>query len=396
MISILVLIYVVFISLGLPDSVFGVAWPVVHTQFGIPESFASIYSIVTGVCSGGASFVAGIVLRKFGTPKVTFVSIILTAIGLLGISFSPNIWIMMLFTVVLGYGAGAIDTGLNNYVSLHFKAKHMSWLHCFWGIGVTLSPIIMSFFLKGENGNWRNGYRIIALIQGLIALAVGIMLPKWIKKDNEQKIIENNPQSEKAKLFEIKGVIVSILSLGFYCVMEFVIGTWGASFAVNEYSLPASTSARWVSIYYGGIMLGRLISGFLSEKIGDDGFIRFGSVISLSGMIFLALHISNISLIGLFFIGLGFGPIFPSVLHSIPTRFGKRLSADITGFHMGGAYAIGFFAQLIFGYVATATTFAITPYLLIVSLIFMNILNEIAIKKTHTKSIFFRRNQNEN
>ena len=254
MVSILVLIYIVFISLGLPDSVFGVAWPVVHNEFGIAESSASIYSIVTGLCSGGASFVAGVVLRKFGTPRVTFVSILLTAIGLIGMSFSPNIWVMMLFAVVMGYGAGAIDTGLNNYVSLHFKARHMSWLHAFWGIGVTLSPAIMSVFLNGEQGNWRNGYRVIVVIQFSIAAAVGIMLPKWLKKDKDsQPEKAEEAVKEKLKLSDFKGLLPSILALGFYCSMEFIVGTWGASYAVNVYSIGADIAARWVSVYFGGI-----------------------------------------------------------------------------------------------------------------------------------------------
>ena len=150
--ALLIVIYFVFISLGLPDSLFGVSWPVVHVEFGIPEGFASAYGIIIGVCTGGVSFVAGKLIRKFGTGKVTFFSTLLTVVGLVGISFSPNIVCMIICSVILGYGAGAIDTGLNNYVSLHYKAKHMNWLHCFWGVGVTLSPMIMSIFLGGEAG----------------------------------------------------------------------------------------------------------------------------------------------------------------------------------------------------------------------------------------------------
>ncbi len=383
MVSILVLIYIVFISLGLPDSVFGVAWPVVHNEFGIAESFASIYSIVTGLCSGGASFVAGVVLRKFGTPRVTFVSILLTAIGLIGMSFSPNIWVMMLFAVVMGYGAGAIDTGLNNYVSLHFKARHMSWLHAFWGIGVTLSPAIMSAFLGGEQGNWRNGYRVIAIIQFSIAAAVGIMLPKWLKNDKDSQPEKTEEAAkEKLKLSEFKGLIPSILALGFYCSMEFIVGTWGASYAVNVYSIGADVAARWVSVYFGGIMTGRLLSGFVSDKFGDNKMIRIGAAAAATGIIILLLPIGSKALIGLFFIGVGFGPVFPSVLHAVPSRFGKKFSADLTGFHMGGAYAVGFAFQLSLGYAATGTTFKIVPYVLAALLCLMVIANETAIKKS--------------
>lgn len=386
MISILIVIYIVFISLGLPDSLFGVSWPVVHTEFGIAESFASIYSIVTGICSGGASFLAGVLLRKFGTARVTFVSILFTAIGLLGISIAPNIWIMMLFTIVLSYGAGAIDTGLNNYVSLHYKSRHMNWLHCFWGVGVTISPLIMSRFLSGETGSWRSGYRAIALIQLGIAVIVAFTLKKWRSVDKQQEKTEaESTKGSLKEIFKIKGVITSILSQGFYCSMEFLIGTWGASYLVNSYGAFPDTAAKWVSLYYGGIMLGRLLSGFISLKADDKTLIRGGIAASFVGMILLALPIGTVSFVGLLLIGVGFGPIFPSILHSVPERFGKKYSADITGFHMGGAYAIGFGVQLAFGYIATATTFNITPYVLLGFVVALFTVNEITLKKVKNR-----------
>ena len=384
MISLLVVIYVVFISLGLPDSMFGAAWPVVHTEFNIPESFASFYGIITGVCSGGVSFLSGVVIRKFGTPKVTFVSILLTALGLLGISFSPNIIVMMIFTVIMSYGAGAIDTGLNNYVSLHFKARHMSWLHAFWGLGVTISPLILSFVL--DNGSsWRNSYRIISLMQFSIALIVGLYLKKWINFDKKQTKdidVSEEKSNEKLNIFRIKGLITSILSQGLYCSMEFLIGTWGASYLVNVYGSDPANAARWISLYFCGIMLGRLVSGFVSIKMSDKLLIRCSIIISFIGLLVLALPVGEIASAGLLFIGFGFGPIFPSILHSVPDRFGKKFSADITGFHMGGAYGIGFFSQLIFGYVATATTFKITPFVLLGFCTLLFAMNEITIKKT--------------
>lgn len=383
MISILVVIYVVFISLGLPDSLFGVTWPVVHKDFMIPESFASLYSIITGLCSGGASFIAGTLIRKFGTPRVTYFSILLTAIGLVGISFSPNIIVMMIFTVVMGYGAGAIDTGLNNYISLNYKARHMSWLHCFWGVGVTLSPLIMSNFLSG-NSEWRMGYRIIALIQFSISILVLISLKKWIKEDKKSNKIETDSNSENKHsiitVLKRKGVITSILSQGLYCSMEFLIGTWGASYLVNSFGYLPDTAARWVSLYYGGIMIGRLISGFISIKANDNTLIRGGITVAFIGIMILLLPLGTFSPVGLLLIGVGFGPIFPSILHSVPERFGKEFSADLTGFHMGGAYGTGFLVQLIFGYVATATTFNITPFVLLGLIICLISANEHTIR----------------
>ncbi|MDD6021743.1 MAG: MFS transporter [Oscillospiraceae bacterium] len=388
MLSILAVIYIVFISLGLPDSLFGVAWPVVHLDFGIAENFASAYSIITGVCTGGASFVAGKLLRKFGTPNVTFVSILMTVIGLIGTSFSGNIWVMMLFSVVLGYGAGAIDTGLNNYVSNHYAARHMNWLHCFWGIGVTVSPMIMSLFLKGETGSWRMGYRVIAAIQLFIALIVLVFLKKWKSLDDRSIYAEtDDSDTEKVRIFSIKGVPTSILSLGFYCAMEFTVGTWGASYIVNTCALPPDAAAKWISAYYGGIMLGRLVAGFVSIKASDNFLIRCGLAISCVGFVLLALPLGTFSLCGFALIGFGFGPVFPSVLHSVPERFGSKLSADITGYHMGGAYAVGFAAQLVFGYTATATTFRIMPFVLAALCVCAFMMNEMTLSKLKSKKI---------
>ena len=383
MLGILIVIYIVFVSLGLPDSVFGVSWPVLHIDFGIPESFGSFYSIITGVCSGGIAFIAGKLLRKFGTANVTFFSILLTAIGLLGISFSPNIVVMMICAIIMCYGQGAIDTGLNNYISLHYEARHMNWLHCFWGVGVTISPLIMSIFLNGESGSWRNGYRILSIMQFSIALLVAISLKKWRKLEKEGTKTETTEENEKHSIIDIlklKGALTSILSQGLYCSMEFLIGTWGASFLVNTHDYTPDVAARWVSLYFGGIMLGRLISGFISIKARDNTLIRGGIITSFFGMVLLALPLGNISVFGLLLIGVGFGPIFPSILHSVPERFGAKYSADLTGFHMGGAYAIGFAVQLAFGFIATSTTFKITPFVLLGFIVILFAVNEITIK----------------
>ena len=389
MILLLIVIYIVFISLGLPDSLFGVSWPVVHTEFGISESFASVYSIIIGVCTGGVSFVSGRLLRRFGTGKVTLVSVFITAIGLIGLSFSPNIAVMMIFAVIMGYGAGAIDTGLNNFVSLHYKAQHMNWLHCFWGVGITVSPIIMSRFLDGQHGSWRDGYRVIALMQVLIALIVLLTLNKWKNAENKEELSGESASAEGGKIsdiLKIKGVPVSILSLGLYCSMEFLITTWGATYIVNALLLSPDEAAKWISVFFGGLMLGRVAAGFISIKISDKNLIRGGIITAFFGILILALPLGRASLYGLFLMGFGCGPIFPSVLHSVPERFGSTYSADITGFHMGGAYTIGFFVQIIYGYVATATTFKLTPLLLLCICALLIFVNEAAIKKTSNQT----------
>ena len=390
MTAILIVIYIVFVSLGLPDSLFGAAWPVTHLDLGVSESFASYYGIITGICTGGVSFVAGKMLRKFGTAKVTLVSTFMTVAALVGMSFSPNIVVMMLFAVILGYGAGAIDTGLNNFVSLHYEARHMNWLHCCWGLGVTISPLIMSAFLSEEQlSSWRMGYRIVALLQLSITVIILLSIKKWDKVEKSIVSEEKEENAGSAKLFDllkIKGVITSILSMGLYCGMEFSLGTWGATYAVNTFSIPPDEAAKWVSLYFGGIMLGRIIAGFASMKMSDKALVRAGIITAFLGIIVFALPLGKLSLIGFILIGTGFGPIFPSILHSVPERFGTTYSADLTGYHMGGAYGIGFTIQLIFGYAATLITFKITPFVLLALCAGVYLANEITLKKIIKKA----------
>ena len=376
----LIVIYIAFISLGLPDSLFGVSWPVLHVEFGIAESFASVYTIITAICTGGVSFVAGRVIRKFGTGKVTFFSTLLTAIGLVGISFAPNIVVMIIFAIILGYGAGAIDTGLNSYVSLHYKAKYLNWLHCFWGMGVAISPMIMSGFLGAGEGQWRNGYRVVALLQLAIAMIILATLKKWDPAVEQEQRDSAKADMTMGQLFRLKGLPTSILSLGLYCGAEYLIGTWGATYAVHEFDLAPEVAAKWVSLYYGGIMLGRIITGFVPERIGDDLRVKCGVLISLAGIVFLALPVGDIALAGLLLIGIGFGPVFPAVIHSVPDRFGSTYSADLTGYHMGGAFTMGYIAQLSFGYVAVLTGYGILPFILLGMILGVYILHGITIR----------------
>lgn len=384
MTALLIVIYIVFVSLGLPDSLFGASWPVTHLDLGVDENFASYYGIITGVCTGGVSFIAGKMLRKFGTAKVTLVSTFLTAAALVGISFSPNIIVLMIFTIILGYGAGAIDTGLNNFVSLHYEARHMNWLHCCWGLGVTISPLITSAFLSEELSSWRMGYRIVAILQLSITAVIALSIKKWDKLEKSIVSQDNESEAKSAKLFDllkIKGVPTSILSMGLYCGMEFSLGTWGATYAVNTFLIAPDEAAKWVSLYFGGIMLGRIIAGFASMKLNDKALIRAGIITSFLGIIIFALPLGKLSLVGFLLIGTGFGPIFPSILHSVPERFGTTYSADLTGYHMGGAYGIGFMIQLIFGYAATLISFKITPFVLLSLCVGVYLANEVTLKK---------------
>ena len=383
----LIVIYIAFISLGLPDSLFGVSWPVVHLEFGMPESFASVYTIILAVCTGGVSFVAGRVIRKFGTGKVTFFSTLLTAIGLVGISFAPNMVVMMIFSIILGYGAGAIDTGLNSYVSLHYKAKYLNWLHCFWGMGVAISPMIMSGFLGAGEGQWRNGYRVVALLQLLIALIILATLKKWDPATEQEQQESAKADMTMAQLLRLKGLPTSILSLGLYCGAEYLLGTWGATFAVHVFELTPDIAAKWVSLYYGGIMVGRIITGFVPDSIGDDLRVKIGAVIALAGIVFLTLPLGNTALAGLLLIGIGFWPVFPAVIHSVPRRFGATYSADLTGYHMGGAFTMGYIAQLSFGYIAVLTGYGILPFILLGMILGVFALHTITIRQLKQQAI---------
>ncbi len=380
-------LYVIFISLGLPDSLFGVAWPVMHEEMNVSESFGSVYQMVVGFCTAGISLIAGKLLRRYGTARVTYVSIILTVIGLIGMSYAKSLIFLIFFAVVLGYGAGAIDTGLNSYVSTHYHARHMNWLHCFWGIGVALSPLIMSFSLTaGVDTSWRGGYRTVGILQACILIAVTFIMRKWIKREETEDLYEetriDTSKEGILQIFRKKGVLLSVISLGVYCGMEYIIGTWGASYMVNVFDMEPASAARWVSLYYTGIMIGRFASGFFSIKFHDDLIISFGIFIASLAAGSLCFSMGSLENMAFFIIGLGFAPIFPCILHSIPNRFGTEYSADITGYHTFGAYGIGFMIQFAFGIIASTVSFNITPFVLLgLSLTFIA-LNFLVLKKT--------------
>lgn len=386
----LIVIYLAFISLGLPDSLFGVAWPLMHLELGLKESFAAIYMLIVGACTASVSFLAGPIIRRLGTKWVTAVSVLLTAIGLLGIGLAPNIWVIVVFSIALGIGAGAIDTALNDFVSKHYKASHMSWLHGFWGIGVTASPIIMSFFLA--QGGWRGGYIGVAGIQAAITIIMFASIPLWTRvialqksqKDTHSlsdKAIEKN--KKRYNIFSEKGVIFAGLALAVYCGMEYIVGLWGASFLVNSRNLTPAVAARYISGYYGGIMAGRFLTGVLTHKLSNKSLLRLGTLTAAIGVLILVIRLPYFEIIGLIMVGLGFAPIFPISLDATKMRFNPEYSADIIGFQMGFAYVGAFFAQTAFGYLATSTTWAIFPFALLVLIILLLSFVEIVNKKTH-------------
>ncbi len=363
----LIIIYAAFISLGLPDSLFGVSWPVAHLDFGIELSFASLLTMITGCCTAGMSFFSGRFIRKHGTGPVTAVSVLLTAAGLFGVSIAHSIWWMIGCMIVLGIGAGAVDVGLNDYVAAHYQAQHMNWLHCFWGVGVTVGPLIMSAFLK--DASWRGGYRCISYIQFCFALILILALPLWkrVAVQSGGAVVDApvpQPNAEEKPL-RIAGVRLAMLMLALYCGFESILGTWSASFLILTRGVDAAAAARWTALYYGGIMIGRFVCGFFAMKLSDQALIRGGLAVMLTGALLLALPLGGgFALAGLMLIGCGCGPVFPCTLHSTAGRFGRAYAADIVGFQMGAAYFGTLCLQPLYGLIATKTSFFITPYVL--------------------------------
>ncbi|MGL5348535.1 MAG: MFS transporter [Peptostreptococcaceae bacterium] len=373
----LIIIYAAFISLGLPDAILGSAWPMIYQDLNVPISYAGI---ATMIVSGGtivSSFFSGKLIRRFGTGKVTAFSVLLTAAGLLGIYFSPGfVWICLL-GVPLGLGAGAVDSALNNFVAINYEAKHMNWLHCFWGIGATSGPFIMSLYLLKDNG-WRMGYATIGIIQALLVLCLFISLPLWKKfevESSEEESVHNDVKP--STLLKLSGAKPALISFFCYCAVELTAGLWASSFLVVNSGLSAELAAKWVSLYYLGITVGRFLAGFIAIKLNNKQMIRMGQIIAIVGAILLIIPFgNNVQLVGLILIGLGCAPIYPAMLHETPNRFGKELSQGIMGIQMATAYVGSTFVPPIFGMISKFSGFGILPYFLLIFLVLMLITSE--------------------
>lgn len=386
----LIIIYLAFISLGLPDSLLGSAWPLMSISLNASLDSAGIISMTITIGTIISSLFSHKVINRFGTGKVTAFSVLLTAVALLGFSWSPSYIWLVLFAVPLGLGAGSVDAGLNNYIALHYKPSHMNWLHCFWGIGATLGPIIMAQNLQ-NNDNWRGGYLTIGIIQSVLVVLLFIAVPMWtkveksyFKDDNKDQI--DNPNSN-IPVWKIKGVPTVMAAFLFYCGTELSTGLWGASFLVHIKGLSPATAANWISLYYGGITAGRFISGFVTTKLSTRTMIRSGQIIALAGAVLFLLPFHPVfSLIGLILIGLGCAPIFPSMLHEIPNQFGKEQSSRIMGLQMASAYTGSTVLPPVLGFVATHLGIVILPVCLIIFITGMFLSSERANSLTKEKA----------
>lgn len=371
----LVIIYLAFISLGLPDSLLGVSWSLMQLDFDTPLETAGVLFMTIAGGTIVSSFISGAVLKKFGTGMVTFVSCLMTAGALLGFYIAPTIIWLFIFAIPLGLGAGAVDTGLNNYVATHYKAHHMSWLHCFWGVGATLGPIIMAHFISTQE-SWRSGYLAIAGLQLTLVIILLFTLPLWKKVgDNsnsnvnrEEETLNSPLDKEEAannRSWKIRGMKLALLSFLFYCGAEATVGLWGSSYLVTIKNISIDTAAKWVSLYYAGITIGRFITGFITLKMSNRKLIRMGQIVALVGAILLLLPFPEIwSLAGFIMVGLGLAPIFPCMLHETPTRFGKQHAQTIMGYQMAVAYTGSTFLPPLLGFMATHSTIGIFPYMI--------------------------------
>ncbi|MBD8499734.1 MFS transporter [Paenibacillus arenosi] len=376
----LVMIYLSFITLGLPDSLLGAAWPTMHKDFDTSLSFAGVLSITIAYGTIMSSLASGTILKRLATGQITLLSCLLTAFALLGFYYAPSmIWLIVL-ALLLGLGAGSVDSALNHYVAKHYKAHHMSWLHCFWGVGATLGPIIMAAFMSGQQG-WREGYVTIAFIQFAMVVLLFITLPLWKRMTSHQttvihedKELQNNLDhiSLIEKPMQLKGVKITLITFLFYSGAESSVILWGSTYLVTIKELEAVVAAQWISMYYGGMTIGRFITGFVTYKVSNHMLIRSGLIIALVGALLFMLPLPIIcSFIGLMLIGLGFGPIYPCMLHDTPKRFGNDQSQKLMGYQMAAAYTGNTLLPPVLGWIAAQTSIIILPFVVASYIIIM-------------------------
>lgn len=396
----LAIIYLAFISLGLPDSLLGSAWPTMYQQFGVPISYAGIISMIISAGTIVSSLQSDRLTKKLGTGKVTAISVAATAVALFGFSFSHSFWALCLWAIPYGLGAGSVDASLNNYVALHYESRHMSWLHCMWGVGATAGPYIMGIALSMGQG-WNMGYRYIGIIQVVLTAVLVFSLPLWkgrkspienLQNAEMEQLLENASEkadttAEKAlslrEILKIAGAKEVMLCFFCYCALEQTAGLWASSYLTLHKGVSSETAAIFASLFYIGITVGRAISGFITMKLNDTQMVRLGQSIIVLGIMAMVLPGSNVlALAGLILIGLGCASIYPCVIHSTPAHFGADKSQAIIGVQMAFAY-IGILAMPpLFGVLASRISVALLPCYLFAILVVMVIMHELLTKKT--------------
>ena len=374
----LAMIYLAFISLGLPDALLGAAWPVLYKDFNVPLSFAGIITFIISCGTVVSSLMSDRITRRLGAGKVTAFSVLLTAVALFGFSVSNSFRMLCLWAIPYGLGAGAVDAALNNYVALHYSSRHMNWLHCFWGVGVTLSPYIMSVSLQHDLG-WQSGYRTVSFIQIALTLCLFLSLPLWKKRDNENADHSGNPaRLGLSGALRIPGVKYILAAFFCYCSLESVAIVWSCSYLAFARGFSPADAAKWGALFFFGIMAGRFISGFISNRIGDRNMIRYGSLTLAAGLLLLLLpvKITLLPLAGLLLFGTGCAPVYPAIIHQTPSNFGVQNSQAIIGIQMASAYVGSTAMPPLFGVLAERTGMHIFPWVSLFFLILMTLIIE--------------------
>ena len=374
-------IYLIFISLGLPDSLLGSGWPTMQVDFGVPSSYAGYISMTISCMTVISALLSPQMIRKFHTKWIVIASIGLTVLGLIGFSVASRYWMLLMIAVPYGLGAGAIDASVNHYVANHYRSSVMNFLHCFYGVGAVISPYIMSQALKFAR--WNEGYRWTAYIQLGILIACVLSLPLW--KQNESKSAEENHESAGIwETLKAPGMLLTLIAFFAYSSGEATCFLWTPSyFAGTKPDLSAETVASFGSLIFGGLMLGRLISGFISNKLGDRKLIRIGIAVELLGILLVFLPVRGYiaAAIGFVVVGTGMGPVYPAVQHMAPENFGKKYSAAAIGMQMAAAYIGSTFMPMVFGQIQQKLGIDIMPaYLLIFAAVSLAML-EIAYRK---------------
>lgn len=376
----LLVIYLVFISLGLPDSLIGSTWPAISKTLEISEDLQGILTASISVCTIISAFLTPKLLPKIKEKGIVLISILLTAVGLILISFSQNFYLLILSCIPLGIGAGAIDTTLNNYVAINYKSIHLNWLHAFRGIGASISPFICAIFLTDLNG-WRNAALVLAIIQFSIWFISLLSVPLWkiceLKRDSNINKEEKKEKISFLKTIKYPGILYSIIAFFAYTAIESTSQQWFSSMVVFNMGVNESLASSWTSLFFIGITVGRLLSGLISLKINDKNMIRIGESVLFIGITLLTFKFNvHIMPAAIFLIGFGCAPIYPSIIHATPTRFGEKMSPFAMAIQVGCAYIANITVSPLFGVIGKATTFLILPYVLLFILIILVLGNE--------------------
>lgn len=381
----LLIIYVAFISLGLPDGLLGAAWPTMYINIGVPISTAGIISMVIAFGTIISALFSDKLTYLLGTEKVTALSVAMTCVALFGFSFSDNILALLLWSIPYGLGAGSVDAALNNYVAIHYSSRHMSWLHCMWGIGASIGPYLMGYAISSSKG-WEQGYIYVGSIQIVLTVVLFLSFPLW--KDRS-KITDSSEQADDIKpmklieIIKIPGVNAVLITFFCYSALESTSGLWAASYLQLAKGIDEGTAASMASLFYIGITVGRAINGFLTIKLSDTKLIRLGQVLVLMGVVILMLPLNiGFTFAGIVIVGLGCAPIYPCIIHSTPARFGVKRSQAIVGVQMASAYIGTMIMPPIFGILADSLGMIIWPFYLVTILLLMIIMHERLIRIT--------------